>query len=48
MVADAENDRRRRDPDDGIQRIAPTAMMKAETEPTIGHGLGSRGGSRDA
>jgi len=21
--------------------IAPTAMMKAETEPTIGHGLGS-------
>ena len=24
-----------------IQVIAPTAMMKAEIEPTIGHGLGS-------
>ena len=24
-----------------IQLMAPTAMMKAETEPTIGHGLGS-------
>ena len=24
-----------------IQVIAPTAMMKAEIEPTTGHGLGS-------
>ena len=24
-----------------IQVMAPTAMMKAEMEPTIGHGLGS-------
>ena len=24
-----------------IQTISPTASMKAETEPTIGHGLGS-------